>query len=424
MEDLWLYPDTDYEDTPMEVYHLGEESLNALDSALGFQSLRNKYELNDFYNYEWKDTASIIVEDDDRLIVLNELNEVKIGDKYYKYVANNLIAEINNDINTLDSVRVFGILTPGFNLRFFDENEGVFTKPSWTEETQGCVEFNLALAASYSSRVNSTSARWGMQAFVMNPLTGSNPSRYKNVKANYTVDWGDGLVETFIGYFGLFNNYFYHVYQYPTTGFIGRTITVRCQIIQQANPSPGYLDLIQNCSNLANIIFTSTTTIILNSGNYPDCLKGRIVRQFSGLETYVGGTKYRVDCKLKQVGTHNGFIFNWQVPKIGATIVFQKLKNNKWKKTKSIGQITLNLRGNVNTSANCSNIFYTISETKTKNKAQKIKFDIKGKVGTYIYFPDDIRTLKQLPFAINADYIWKYNSNQVAVGNYSERLKP
>ena len=423
MENLWKYPDTDYEDTPLEIYHLGEESLNAFDSALGFQSLRNKYEANDFYNSDWKDTASIIVEDDDRQMVLNELCEVKIGNKYYKYVSDYMIAEINDNINTLDSVRIFGVLTPGRNLRFFDENEGVFTKPQWTEITQGCADFNLALSANLSSRVNSSSYRWGINTSVLNPLTGSHPNRYTNVRASYTIDWGDGSTENFIGYFGSVN-FFYHIYQYPTTGYIGRNVTVSCQIIQQSNPSPGYTDLIQNCTNLTNIVFTSTATIILNSENYPDCLKGRIVRQFSGIEKYIGGTKYRVDCKLKQVGTQDGVIFNWQSPKIGATIVFQKLKNNKWKKTKSIGQLILNLRGNVNTSSNCSILFYTINETRTKNKAQKIKLNILGNLNTYVYFPIDIRTLKQLPFAINADYIWKYNNNQSITGNFSEILKP
>lgn len=32
MEDLWIYSNEDFEDTPNEIYHLGEESLNSLDS--------------------------------------------------------------------------------------------------------------------------------------------------------------------------------------------------------------------------------------------------------------------------------------------------------------------------------------------------------------------------------------------------------
>lgn len=243
-------------------------------------------------------------------------------------------------------------------------------------------------------------------------------------KANYTIDWGDGTVETFVGYFCNVN-YFFHEYQYPPTGFLNRNITVNCQLIPQSSPSSGYSDLIQNCPNLPNIIFTSTTTIKLETFNYPDCLGGKIVREFKGNEVYIGGTKYRVECKLKQISSYTTFIFTWRQPKIGATVVFNKLKNGKWKKTKSIGHITLAVRGDIYRLYDCSNLFYTINYTKIKNKAKKIKLTFIGILGSNgQYFPDDFHTSKYMPNAINADFVWKYNNNQTAIGSYNELLKP
>ncbi|HMU47995.1 MAG TPA: hypothetical protein PKC72_16605 [Chitinophagaceae bacterium] len=424
MEDLWKYDNVDYEETPYEIFHLGDESLNAFDSALNFSSLRNKYELNEFNDPNWIDTASLYVEDDDYQIVLNLDHEVKIGEKYYKFINDNIIAEINDNSATLDSVRAMGVFTPGSNFRLYDQLNGtIVSTPEWVEITQGCTDYHLGVSASFGTFLSNGNARWRLNTMNINPLTASQSNYYSNVKARYTVDWGDGNIQILEGYFGL-ANIFSHVYQYPLTGYQDKTITVSCQLITQSNPSGGYLNLIQDCPDLPNIIFISRITVRLDSYNYPDCLSGRIIRDFNGVTRLVNGELYRVDCKLKQVTETAGFIFNWQRPKIVATIVFRKLKNGKWKKKKSLGELILNLRGNVYRNYDCTNLFYTINETKTKNKKKKIKLSILGKVGTYEYFPSSILTHRYLPIAINADYIWKYNNNQVIVGNYNEVLKP
>jgi hypothetical protein len=337
MQSLWKNSEMAYEDTPLEVYYLGEESFNAFDSAMSFQSLRSLYELSDFNDENWRDTLGVYVEDDDKQIVLNDLSEVKIGSKYYKYVTDNLMAEIG-DLATLDSVRLWGVLaTQGNNLRFYDEQYNTITPlGEWLELVQGCNDFNLNLVGHFTSYVNPTSNKWTIGTMVRNPVINTNSTQNKNIKANYTVDWGDGVVQTFVGYFGLIN-YFTHIYQYPSSGFINRNITVSCQIIPQSNPSQAYLNVLANCPSVTSTIFTSSTVIKLETFNYPDCLGGRIVREFAGIEHTVGGTRYRVDCKLKQVSTHSGFIVAWQQAKIATTVVFRKFHNNRWKKTKSIG---------------------------------------------------------------------------------------
>lgn len=426
MEDLWIYSNIDFEDTPDEIYHLGEESLNAIDSLFAFRSLRGLYELNDFNNHEWRDTAAIYIEDDDMQIVLNELNEVKIGDKFYKYVSNNIMAEINDNLPVLDSVRVFGIFTQSPNIKYYDEESAAEITPDRgeiVEGTQSCAEFQVLLNAHVSSYISPTAIKWSLNTRVSNPVTGTRPNRYRDVKGIYTINWGDGTIENFVGELGN-SNYYYHIYQYPQSGFINRTITVSFTLIQQQNPSTGYLEIINNCPNLTTSVLSSFQIIELETFNYPDCLTGRIIREFVGDQRIVNGKTYRVECKLKQVTERQGFIILWQQPKIAATIVFRKLKNGKWKKTKSLEGLTLNLRGNVYENYNCASLFYTINETKTKNKKKKIKFVILGKLGTQLYFPSGFRTSKTLPTAISADYIWTYNNGQTVVGKYNEVLKP
>ena len=426
MENHWLYPEKDFEDTPDEIYHLGEESFNAFDSVLSFKSLRSIYEFNDFNNNNWRDTASIYVEDDDIQIVLNELNEVKIGNKFYKYVSNFIVAEIDNNIQTLDSTRVLGIFMSGSNIKFYGELENGQIKPEWGEiiqGTQGCPDFRLVLNSGISSMVSPTLIKHSLRTWVMNPVTGNRPRNYRDVMGTYTIDWGDGVVESFVGELGRPND-FYHIYQYPSIGFINRTITVKFQLIQQQNPSSGYLEIISKCPDLLTTPLISNLVIKLDSYNYPDCLTGRMIREFSFDIRIVNGISYRVDCKLKQVSESAGFILNWQRSKVAATMVFRKLKNGKWKKTKSLENMTLILRGNVYENIDCSKLFYTINETRTRNRKKKVKLRILGKVGTEIYFPSAIRTNKNLPIAINADYIWKYNNGQTIVGKYNEVLKP
>lgn len=407
----------------MEVFYLGDESLNAFDSAMGFQSLRSLYELGDFNDENWRDTLAVYVEDDDKQIVLNDLSEVKIGTKYYKYVTDNLMAEIS-DLATLDSVRLWGVLaTQGTNLRFYDEQNNTITPVGeWIQLVQGCNDFNLNLVGHFTSYVNPTSNKWTIGTMVRNPVINTNSTQNKNIRANYTVDWGDGVVQSFEGYFGLIN-YFTHIYQYPSSGYINRTITVSCQIIQQSNPSQAYLNVLANCPSVTSTIFTSSTVIKLETFNYPDCLGGRIVRKFEGIEHIVGGTKYRVDCKLKQVSTHSSFIVAWQQAKIATTVVFRKFKNNRWKKTKSIGWLELYLKGNVYRQYDCTSLFHTIYVSQAKKKEKKLKIVVYGK-DPYIWFPNDFRTYRYLPTAINADFVWRYNNNQSVVANYNERLKP
>lgn len=58
----------------------------------------------------------------------------------------------------------------------------------------------------------------------------------------------------------------------------------------------------------------------------------------------------------------------------------------------------------------------------------KLEIKIVGIIGEIAspatYLPEDFRTQKKLPSAINADFIWTYSNGQGVIGNYSELLRP
>ena len=414
LEDLWKSSGIDYEDTPQEIYHLGEESLNALDSVLGFQSLRTKYDLNEYYNHDWADTASLYVEDDDYQIALNQNHEIKIGSKFYKFIFNSIVAIVNNN-NTaaLDSVRLYGIFAVNADILYYNEETGLYEDPSKQEGTggtQSCSNFN---PRSFATPHYSLSQNWvDLATFLQytSPLSGY-PQNYRSVKGYYTIDWGDGVVESFTGYL-IEVNYFKHIYQWPVTGSVVKNITVRCQLIPQSNPTNGYNLLIQDCPDLLNIIWTITTTVKLDSFNYPDCMNNSIRREFMGIERTVNGTRYRLECKIKK--SKNPVFWS---PSIKATAKFTKLKNNKWKNTKSLNDMILTVRGSVFRTYDCNQSWLEINRTVIKSRKNKIK----NRHSNLIY---GVYTKRNLPSAINVDFIWKYNNNQSQVSNFNELLNP
>ncbi len=416
MEELWQYPDIDYEDTPLEIYHLGEESLNAFDSAMNFKSLRHRYDLNEFYNHEWSDTAAIYVEDEDYQVVLNEGGEVKIGDKFYKYIANNLAGIVrNNNSNALKRLRENGIFTNTPDVSFYNEDNQEFVTPAGpgeTEVTHSCSDFTPISAANNLTPISSTANQWEVElnTDVFYTRTSSQiGDDYRHVKANYRVDWGDGTITNFVGYF-VYQNRVRHIYSQvlaPGTS-VQKTITITCQVI---NPDPVFVN---TCGSIGAMIFTSTAIVTLSTPATQDCLNKTIKRKFFGKSQPVNGIEYRLECKLKQKIS----------PVIGeshvkATAIFTKRKNNKWKTVISIGNIGLKLKGDVFKEQTCSELHKHLNDSDSKNKRRKIKLKTGG--GDLPWYFD---TRRSLPLAINADFIWKYNNNQSVVSNNNEVLKP
>jgi hypothetical protein len=415
MEDLWTYSKIDYEDTPDEIYHLGEESLNSLDSLLGFSSLRHKYELNEYYNYDWADTASIYVDDEDYPTVLNTDYEVKIGTKYYKYLSNSILAIVHNgSIQTLDSLRVFGFFMPRSNVTLYNEEVQSYETPNEIFYGEGgCDNFVLYGFASNVTPQNPGTTQWNVRLNFSNFYNQSSTSQPSlAVLADYTINWGDGNIETFRDRYRSpaikFHTYSQSI---PVGGSVTKNISISCTVV---NPQADCCLLLFHCPGIANEIFTASTNVTLSIPPDPgDCLDKNIKRKFYGAQLSVNGKAYRLYCKLKQKSD----------PQIGfshvtATVIFEKQKTNgSWKKANSISTIGLNLRGKIYNDYSCDNVFGTLNNSEWRNKKKKLKIKDNNVTSSF-------RSRKSLPNAINADFIWTYNNGQTLVGVYNERLKP
>jgi hypothetical protein len=420
MEDWWKYSREDYEDTPSEIYHLGEESLNALDSALAFRSLRHKYELNEFYNYNWADTAAIYVDDDDYQIVLNENNEFKAGDKFYKFISNNIIAVVSNsNLQALDLVRKFDIVATHVDIRYYNEETGLYEdpgKPDGPTGTAGCADFSMITNVNNLTPLSSTANQWEVElktsVFYNYPSSQGNIN-FSPVTATYSVNWGDGTSTNFSGTFITVNR-IRHTYSQtlmPGTSAI-KNIVVNCQLIFPQTSSGALNILLSACPELIGRMFATTSPITLTTPAIEDCMSGSIKRKFYAAQLVVGGKEYRLFCKIKQKSAPGIGFAN-----VVATEVFEKKKTGGWKKSKPISKLFLNLRGKIYRENTCSDLFKTLNHSKSTSSKSKLKIRDSN-------VPPAYRSRRSLPLAIQGDFIWTYNNGQNVVGVYNEVIKP
>ncbi|NOT91450.1 hypothetical protein [Ferruginibacter sp.] len=105
----------------------GNPTKNAFDSAMGFNSLRRKYEMDYYDDADFKTNLLVNINEEDTRTVLNANNEVQIGTTIYKFIGTNIIAEIlNEDYATLQFLRDHpGISTNSPNLTLKDANTGL-----------------------------------------------------------------------------------------------------------------------------------------------------------------------------------------------------------------------------------------------------------------------------------------------------------
>lgn len=417
MEDLWRYSDVDYEDTPLEIYHLGEESLNAWDSAMNFQSLRYKYELNEFYNYDWADTASLYVDDDYYPIVLNQNSEFKIGAKYYKFIFNDIIAIVdNNNFGALELVRQRSIFARNPDIQFFSEELSRLMDPEETGGsggaggTLGCNNFEIYGFAKNITPPLPGTTQWTVRLLFSGFFNIGTTSILPCVLADWQINWGDGTIETFTDRFQnptiRFHTYSQSI---PQGGAVTKNISITCRIIDPCtDPLISF-----NCPTITSLVFNANTSVILAIPPPPDnCLDKNIKRKFYGAQLSVGGKTYRLHCKLKQkpnspIGPH-----------VTTTVIFEKQKaNGRWKKTKPVFSMDLKLRGKIYNEETCNNVYHTMNHSKSTTHQKKLKI---REYNVTLNF----RSRRNLPEAINADFIWYYNNGQTAVGAYNQVLKP
>ena len=415
--------DVDSEDTPQEIYHLGEESLNALDSALGFKSLRSQYELNEFKDYDWVDNTDLYVDDEDYQMVLNRNHEVKIGNKYFKAISNNIIAVVNNgNIVALEQLRIYDIFTNNADIQFFNEETGEYENPPTiyitSQTARDCSNYKPLSHVSVLTPLSSAANQWTVQlrTGVYYPVDLPDyPGSYVSIIANYTVDWGEGTTSSFIAPFISGHTSLIHVYNQnlPPGGSVQKTINVSCQFIYPQSSTPRLDKLINECPQLINSpFFYSSATFMLTNPATQDCMEKNIKRKFYGAQLTWGGNTYRLYCKLKQKS--DPFI---GFSHVTSTVIFEKQKGNSWKKVMPVKSLIIKLRGNIYTENTCSNLYGTMNNVKSTSKKQKLKIR-ESQVGS------GFESRRSLPLAINADFIWTYNSGPSSIGEYNKVLKP
>jgi hypothetical protein len=119
--------DPELQGLPSEKNISGDPTKNAFDSAMGFSSLRKKYEMAYYDNPDFKSKLLVNINEEDTRTILNENNEVQIGTTIYKFMGENVIAEIlNQDYKTLQFLRDHpGLVNSSPNLTLKNANSGV-----------------------------------------------------------------------------------------------------------------------------------------------------------------------------------------------------------------------------------------------------------------------------------------------------------
>jgi hypothetical protein len=128
-----------YESQPSWENHLGDAALTAIETVKGFSSLRVKYELLRRQNMDFEKNLPFYIGDPEFQCILNDKNEIRIGNNIYKYVSESIVAivPIENTV-ILSRLRENGINTWGTNFHFYDEESEQTITPISEITYRGC----------------------------------------------------------------------------------------------------------------------------------------------------------------------------------------------------------------------------------------------------------------------------------------------
>ena len=170
----------------------GDATKNAFDSAIGFQSLRKKYEMAYYDNPNYKTTLPFLINEEDTRTVLNTNHEVQIGTTIYRFMASNVVAEIlNEDYATLNFLRTHpGMSIDNSNLKLKNATTGEELPKTTPTGTLGACEITLSFIITENYQ--------GDYRQVSVVLI---PGAQKDGTASFcgftgTINWGDGFSES------------------------------------------------------------------------------------------------------------------------------------------------------------------------------------------------------------------------------------
>jgi hypothetical protein len=386
---------------------IGNEALNAVDAHYGIQSLRNKVDIAEFNNISL-DPLSASMVDPDLLNILNSNLEVIIGDTIFKYVSETVIALIpNRNFTVLDEVRERGRFTEVPCVIFYDEQQDRYIDLSSSNYISA---LNQPSGSCNSPRLYiwaNAGQNWNSCGLTLD-LTSQDAITDCNYQREYTIDWGDGVIEStgpcrsgttcnmVLNQCG--RGHDYNTNLIPQGGSREFTIKVSAKFNTYCNPA------------YAGVPFYKEVKYTVY--NKVDCQQMRKEKAFeSELSRFVyNGITYRVRGKLGQ--NPDPFLKNkWRRPGYWAEVIFEKLKNNKWTKTTPFFDNYLSLYGYIN--ANCSSI-YTISNENKRRRSKAFKIKICNNL------PSNWGTTKLSDFQLKCDVSTQYS--QGVVGIYGSKL--
>ncbi len=122
--------------------HLGDDVRNAVDAALGFKSMRHRYDSLDNSTLNWRTTLPYYLAAPDACTVVSAGGDLRIGNDFYHYVDDKIIAIVHNaDEATLCAVKNGGMQIYHPNLEFYDDFYGelISRTPSSPPSSSQCV---------------------------------------------------------------------------------------------------------------------------------------------------------------------------------------------------------------------------------------------------------------------------------------------
>ncbi len=324
----WDYTDSDiHDDTPQEVNHLGNPALNAIDAIHNFSSLRYKY-LTDEYEYgpDYGEYLEFEVRDPDMRMVLNNVAEIRVGDRIIKYLRNHKIGIVHNlNQNALDELRENSVLASYTDLEFFNIQTDRFytpTVPPSSPPTGGgngsyicnfikTKDITLEIGGDYKT-IQLELLAYGSWSHTSQPGTGN---------CNYTVevtDWGDGTSTNF----GIGGGTETHTYSLNLSPGNSHTYTIEVEAIKLT--AGNGCDL---CPAISN--WTIDVTVV---NPIPGCNDKDKPRNKNHDFTH-NNKDYRMKMIIGQQPETSFWSFNWN-EKVWAETIFYRKVNGSYKRRK------------------------------------------------------------------------------------------
>jgi hypothetical protein len=324
----------------------GNQALNAVDSFYGITSLRRKLAQDEFNVVAVVDSLAISIIDPDLENTLNDKLEFIIGDTIYKFVSFWQVAVIpNKDMVALESVRANGLKSDHSGVYYYNQSQNYFYSygsPTMLNSFAASSSSSTSLTTQFSSPCGGNVRLYGSaelgnswnEAYLKIDLY--SPNGDCSYARDYTVDWGDGNIETYpscqnaplnsgicnIVTQGCSRRHLYNTALIPATG--SRTFTIKISAKYATS----------SCDpTLVGQVFQKEITYTVFSPS--DCKKNKYKKDIldPSLQFTYNGELYRVRGKI---GQNPRPFFNGGprvFPKVWAEVIFEKKVGTSWRKT-------------------------------------------------------------------------------------------